>query len=114
MKEVRDNLKKLFPVYHSRAMRHEFVNLFGKLTHCKSAFLREIYRRLTGDCSASSNLPENEVDNRLNQLIEDEDPDLIWDLRVNNDGRPEMYTTFLEFCQKYINSQVDTAVDDRL
>ena len=111
--KVRDGLKKLFPVYHSRAMKHEFVHLFRKLTHCKSAFLREIYRRLTGDCSASSNVAEKEVDMRLNQLIEDEDPDLIWDLRLNNDGRPEMYSTFLDFCRKYIDSQVETAVDDR-
>lgn len=94
-------------------MRYEFVHLFGKLTHCKSAFLREMYRRLTGDSSASSNLVEKEVDLRLNQLIENEDPDLIWDLRVSNDGRPEKYMTFLQFSQKYIDSQVETAVDDR-
>ena len=57
-----------------------------------------MYRRLTVNCSASSNLVEKEVDMRLSQLVEDEDPELIWDLRVGNDGRPEMYTTFLEFC----------------
>lgn len=111
--KVRDELKKSFPVYHSRAMRREFVHLFGKVTHSKPAFLREAYRRLTGDCSASSNVTEREVDERITQLLEDEDPDLIWDLRVDNEGRPEMYTTFLEFCQKYIDSQIDTAVDDR-
>ena len=46
-------------------------------------------------------------------LIEDEDPDLIWDLQLNNDGHPEMYSTFLDFCRKYIDSQVKTAVDGR-
>lgn len=111
--KVRDSLKKSFPVYHSRAMKHEFVHLFGKLTHCKSAFLREMYHRLTGDCSASSNLTEKEIDVRLSQLVKDEDPDLIWDLRVNNKGCPEKYTTFLEFCQKYIDTEAETAMDDR-
>ena len=66
-------------------------------------FLREAYRRLTGDSSASSNATETEVDARIAHLLDTEDPDLVWDLRVNNSGRPETYTTYLEFCQKYID-----------
>ena len=36
--KVRDCLKKSFPVYFSRAMRHEFVHLFGKLTTLNQLF----------------------------------------------------------------------------
>ena len=111
--KVRDELKKSFPVYHSRAMRREFIHSFGTVTHSNPAFLREAYRRLTGDSSASSNATETEVDARIAHLLDTEDPDLVWDLRVNNSGRPETYTTYLEFCQKYIDSQIETAVDDR-
>ena len=71
------------------------------------------YCRLTGDCSASSNLTEDEVDQRMAQLVDNEDTDLVWDLRSNNEGRPETYQVFLDYCRKYIDSQVDTAVDDR-
>ncbi len=42
-----------------------------------------------------------------------QDPDLVWDLRLNNAGCPEEYSVFLEECQKYINSAVETATDDR-
>ena len=42
-----------------------------------------------------------------------QDPDLVWDLGLNNAGRPEEYSDFLEGCQKYINSAVETATDDR-
>jgi hypothetical protein len=111
--KVRDELKTSFPLYHSRPMRQEFIHLFGKMTHSRPAFLREGYRRLTGDCSASANITEREVDERVTQLLEDEDPDLIWDLRINNEGRPEKYVTFLEFSRKYIGSHIDAAVDDR-
>ena len=111
--KICDELKKACPVYHSRAMQREFANLFGKLTHSKPAFLSEVYHRLTGDCSASSNLREEEVNQRIAQLVDNEDPDLVWDLRCNNEGRPETYQIFLEFCNKYIDGQVDTAVDDR-
>ena len=47
------------------------------------------------------------------QVLDTEDPDLAWDLRVRNTGRPEAYTTFLEECQRYIASAVETAVDER-
>lgn len=71
-----------------------------------------MYRCLTGDCPASTNLTEAEVDERVSYILDYEDPDLIWDLRVNSQGKPEKYDVFLEECMTFINSQVDTAVDD--
>ncbi len=71
-------------------MRREFVHSFGTVTHSKPAFLREAYRRLTGDYSSSSNDDENAVDERVRQMLDNEDTDLICDLRVNNKGHPEV------------------------
>ena len=78
--KCRELLKENFPVFHSRAMWREFVCLFGKLTSTKPVFLREIYRRLTGDQSFSANAKEKAIDDRLKLMIEYEDPDLILDL----------------------------------
>ena len=42
-----------------------------------------------------------------------EDPDLVWDLREHNAGRPEQYELFWEKCRKYLEESSQTAVDDR-
>lgn len=67
---------------------------------------------MTGDVSAPINYNEQEIDERLIQAIDDEVETLIWDLRVNN-GRPETFLPFLEHCQQYLTSCVETAVSDR-
>lgn len=104
---IQQELKESLPRYH---MRREFIHSFGKATHAKPAFLREAYQHLTGDASAASTLEEAEVNRRVAQLLDTEDPDLAWDLRLCNAGRPEVYATFLEEC---IASAVETAVDKR-
>ena len=75
--------------------------------------MRAAYRRLTGNASAPDSTEQAEVDSRVAQLLDTEDPDLVWDLRVLNEGRPEAFTVFLEHCQQYIQSSVETAVDER-
>ena len=107
--KVTKELKKTFPVYYSKATRCEFIH---RVTSSKSAFPREAYRRLTGDQSCSSNACEQAIDERVKQILEDEDADVICDVRIDN-GRPEMYESFLDCCRRYIDSKVDTAVDDR-
>lgn len=102
-----------FPKFHSRAQRKEFSDCFGRVTNCKAAFLREAYQRLSGDCSAAETMKQSEVDERIRKVLDEEDPELIWDLRSGNQGRPEKYSVFLEKCQSYISSTVETAVDDR-
>ena len=101
------------PVCHTRAMRSEFIYSFGRVTGVKSAILREAYKRLTGDSSAASYESEEIVDKRVRDMLDMEDPDLIWDLRVNNQGRPEEFSAYLEECKKYIDGVAQTAVDDR-
>ena len=46
-------------------------------------------------------------------MLDMEDPDLKWDLRVNNQGRLEEFSVYLEECKKYIGGIAETAVDDR-
>ncbi len=49
---VIDKLKDL-PVYHTRAMRKEFISAYGRfMNNTKPVVLRAIYRDLTGDSSA--------------------------------------------------------------
>lgn len=101
---VKKEMKSKCPVFHSRALSTNMV---------KPAVLRQMYRDLTGDSSAPVNLTEQQVDERLREALDLEDPDMIWDLRVKNAGRPEQFSAFLAECQKYNTSKVETAVDDR-
>ena len=72
-------------------MRREFLLSFGRVTGTKSAVLRKAYRRLTGDKSAADNAATEALDHRIQEVLDLQDPDLIWDLRINNKGRPEEY-----------------------
>ena len=67
---VRDDLLKEMPLYHTRAMRREFLHSFGTVTNTKSGILREAYRRLTGDSSAAHDSDEKEVDRRIGELLD--------------------------------------------
>ena len=42
-------LKAKFPKYFSRAMKREFMNMFGRVAQIKPALLRSIFKNLTGD-----------------------------------------------------------------
>jgi len=101
------------PKYHSRAMRQKFVSLFGRMVDVKPAYLREMYRELTGDSSAASSETESHVSERVRQAIELEDIDAVIDLRHHNKGQPNRYDKFWEACEAYIHGNMETAVDDR-
>ena len=53
-----------------------------------------MYRCLTGDSSASTNLSEASVDERIQSILWLQDPDISPDLRHLNEGRPEKYKVF--------------------
>ena len=69
-------------------------------------------RKLTGDQSASANLSESEIDERVKEMLDTEYADLIWDLRIQNDGRPEEYEEYLEKVQQFIERSVETSVQE--
>ena len=93
-------------------MKQHFLETFGRVTSDKPAVLREIYKKLTADASAATNQIAKEVSNRIQEIIDDEDDSVIWDLQVKS-GRPEQYIPFLEECQRYIEIKVQTAVQER-
>jgi hypothetical protein len=55
--QVIDAIKRELPVYHTRAMRRQFVDMYGKLMKGTSPYLlRDIYKELAGDASAACNV----------------------------------------------------------
>ena len=63
--------------------------------------------------SSSENEDEHYVDERIQAIIETQDPSIVADLRHHNRGQPTKYELFWEECKKYIEEEVETAVDDR-
>lgn len=56
---------------------------------------------------------QNEIDLRMKQAIEMEDPDIVTDLRHLNTGAKARYDPFWSECSKFLEQDVGTAVDDR-
>ena len=64
-------IKPLLPQYHTRAMKRTLFEKFGRVTKAiKPAILRAFYREVSGDCSASSNAVEAEIDKRVQLVLE--------------------------------------------
>ena len=92
---VVQDLNTSMPQFHSRAMRQSFSHFFGRVTNVQPAYLREMYRQLTGDASAASTESEKEVDEHVRQALDLEDADVVVDLRHHNKGHPSKYEPFL-------------------
>ena len=73
--------------------------------------MREMYHCLIGDSSASSNLNEATVDERIQRILQLQDSDILPNLRYFNEGRPEKYQVFWEHCKKFIEEC--SVVDER-
>ena len=111
---VIEKAKEEIPVFHTRAMRRALFEKFGRVAPTiKPAILRALYRELTNDASAPSNLHEAEIDERVRMVIDMEDPDTIIDLRHLNSGRKGQYDVFWQECKKFLEERVGKAVDDR-
>ncbi len=110
--KVIEKLKRDLPVYHTRAMKKEFMSTFGRFTATTKPFvLRSIYRELTGDASGASTTSEAAIDERLKEAMSHEDIDIIVDLREENEWRTGKYDTFWTKCTEFL--QECTAVPDR-
>ena len=73
------------PVYHTRAMKQEFINQYGLLmSGTKLYVLRSIYHELTEDASCSHISEEKEVDQRVQNVLSLEDVDIVIDLQELN------------------------------
>ena len=98
-------------------MKKELIENFelyvGK---CEKARLRHIISDLLGDFSASVNSASQNVDERVNIMIELGDPEFISDLRHLNRGLTNKFDTFWSYAQKYFENTVNEtvlAVDER-
>ena len=81
----------------------------------KPAILRLFYRDLTGDCSASHDLPESVVHERVHEMLnmEPEDPNTVVDLwEVKNKEFRTRFEHFWSEAENYINEDLGVAVDD--
>ena len=85
--QVVDKIKQQLPVFHTLAMEQDFVNMYGRLSSRHPRMLRSIYRELTGDAFSACTTNEGEIDKRIVQGLECEDPDIIIDLQHLNTGR---------------------------
>ena len=112
-----EQVKPLLPQFHTRAMRQAMFEKFSRVSpNVKPAVLRLFYKDLTGDCSASHDLPEPKVDNRVREMLsmEIEDPNTVvnlWEMK-----NTELRTRFEHFwskAEKYINEDLGVAIDNR-
>ena len=112
---VIEQFKQQLPTYHTRGMRKALFSKFGRIApNIKPACLRYFYSELTGDSSASINFMQAEVDSRVKQFIELEDPSVITDLRtLNSTTERAKFDRFWQECDAVLNEEIDTAVDDR-
>ncbi|CAB4488681.1 unnamed protein product [Rhizophagus irregularis] len=114
---IRNNLKQTLQVYHTRAMRKEFLDTvelyIGKV---EKARMRYIYSVWLQDSAASINSETQDIDDRVEVMFELGDPDLITDFREINEGRLPKYDVFWEYSSKYLKGIAQEsvlAVDDR-
>lgn len=114
---IRNNLKQTLQVYHTRAMRKEFLDTvelyIGKV---EKARMRYIYSVWLQDSAASINSETQDIDDRVEVMFELGDPDLITDFREINEGRLPKYDVFWEYSSKYLEGIAQEsvlAVDDR-
>ena len=98
-------------------MREAMFEKFGRVSSgVKPAILRLFYRDLTGDCSASHDLPESVVDERVHEMLnmEPEDPNMVVHLReMKNKESRTRFEHFWSEAETYINEDQGVAVDDR-
>ena len=109
-----EHLKPPLPQFHTRPMHQAMFEKFGRVSPgIKPAVLRFFYKDLTGDCSASHDLPESE---RAREILamEPDYPKTVVDLReVKNKDTRTKFKIFWSEAQMYVNEDPGVAVDDR-
>lgn len=104
-------IDKTIPQYHSKLVKSAFIKVAAKL-NVTSSKARALFNIATNDAGAASNEVVKAVDERLAEALQTEDADIVLDLRSLN-KRPRVYDPFFDAAAKYIESAVETAVDDR-
>ena len=94
-------------------MKRALASKFGRVTFSMKPVLRALYKELTNDTFASTNLQEAEIDERMRMILEMEDADIVVDLRHLNSGRKKRYNVFWGECKKFLDEGIGSPVDDR-
>ena len=110
-KHVIEEIESGVEVYHTREMRRQFIARFGLVCHAKQSVFTDMYQFLTGDKSDTS--ISCDVLDRLHVMLDCQDPEVVFDLRANNPGRPESYGDFWNAVKCLIHEHALQAVDDR-
>ena len=92
-------------------MRQRFSDRYCLLSGVNKAVLMDVYQHLTGDVSATS--ISQGVQDRLQLVLDCQDPDVCFDLRHHNTGRPERFEDFWKAVEGIINENALKAVDSR-
>ena len=96
-----DAIKSELPVYHTCNETSVYGYVWEAHERNYPYLLRDIYKELVGDASADCTMDESELDKRLREALENEDPDIV-DLR---DGRTEgqtKYDIFWKKCEEFL------------
>ena len=75
--------------------------------------LHYLYSEVTGDCCAADITDQAEIDDRVCQIIELKDPDIIADLRtLNSSTSRAKFDRFWSECEAILNEDIGVAVND--
>ncbi|XP_070563443.1 uncharacterized protein [Ptychodera flava] len=111
--KVIHEIGKNLPVYHTRAMKREFMSRFSLVVKVSPTILNEMYYFLTGDHSVPSHEISKSVRERLKVILDGNDPDIAVDMRKINEGRPSVFDRFWAEVDKLLEEEASQAVDDR-
>ena len=110
-KQMTALVEQTIPEYHTREMRKQFSERFGLVINAKPSVLNEMYQFFTNDCSRSTT--EYHVSQKLKFMLDSQDPEVVFDLRDVNQGRPQLYEEFWTRVEAFINEKALEAVDSR-
>ena len=90
-------VKNEIPVYNRQMLRNKLIHSFESiLPKTNLATLHEFYCAVTGDQSGSLTTNESEIDERLHEALEKEDPDIVIGLQEVNKGHSSKFSMFWE------------------
>jgi len=90
-----ENVKAVIPQYHTCVMCAAMFEKFGRISPTtKPSTPRYFYKKLTGDQAAASTTQQEEVYQRILQIINMEDPTVLPDLRALNSGQTAKFYVF--------------------
>ena len=109
--EVISGIKKDLPIFQRRITKREFKNALGFAA--PSHLMRKIFKELTSDNSAPSNLTEAEIDRRLDFSLLSGDSDIMVDLRHQSASKESKYEVFFKATENYLQEDVGVACHER-